>query len=41
MDLIIGMVLGAAAISVGWVVGQLIWILKPDDRFDVWDDEDW
>jgi hypothetical protein len=36
-----GVVLGLAALGFGWLLGQLVYILMPDDRFDVWDDEDW
>lgn len=35
----VAVVLGA--FGFGWLLGQFIYILKPDDRFDVWDDEDW
>lgn len=34
-------VAGLAAVGFGWLIGQLIYIVKPDDRFDVWDDDDW
>lgn len=34
----VAVVLGA--LGFGWLLGQFIYILKPDDRFDVWDDED-
>lgn len=31
----------ASAFSVGWFIGQILLALNPDDRFNVWDDEDW
>jgi hypothetical protein len=36
-----GVVLCLAAVGFGWLVGQIIYIILPDDRFDIWDDEDW
>lgn len=34
-------VLGLSAFAFGWIVGQFVYIMFPDDRFDVWDDDDW
>lgn len=43
MDLMIAgvIVAGLACVAFGWVLGQIIYIFLPDDRFDVWDDDDW
>jgi hypothetical protein len=33
-------VLGVAGFSVGWIVGQVVLMLRDDGRYDLWLDED-
>lgn len=43
MDLAVPILIlaGVGCVALGWVIGQLIFAFLPEDRFDIWDDDDW